>query len=251
VRRQQRATIVFLSVLIIAALGVLEVGAAQPGPRLWVEPAQLEVDPNENFSLQVMIEGIEDLGGFQIELAYDPSVVEVKQAAVDDFLTSTGRNKIPVGPNIDSEAGTVVLGAATFGDAAGAEGSGVLATISCTALGDGTSALSLQNVQVLDTAAGALSVEVEGGQVVVGDAEAGAVESATSAATSAEPSPSPTSGTAPSEDSVEPTPTGSADAPARTVRWAWVVAAVVVAGLGGAALLIGARRQGDGEGESM
>jgi hypothetical protein len=165
--RTQMYQTLFCAVLVAVTLWAPQVGAAPPDPKLKVEPADLEVRPNEGFQLKVMIEDVESLGGFQVELAYDPSVMEVQDAALGDFVTSTGRSEVPVGPNVNNEEGTVALGAATFGDAPGADGSGVLAIINCRALGEGNSALTLQNVQVLDVGAGQEPVQTENGRVVV------------------------------------------------------------------------------------
>ncbi len=205
--KQRRTFIIFLAALLVAVIAVPTVGAAQPGPTLKVEPAQLEVAPNQRFQVQVTIADVENLGGFQVRLAYDPSVLEVKDAAVEEFLTSTGRTEIPVGPQVDNDGGTVVLGAATFGDAAGPNGSGVLATITCKALGEGSSELTLEDVQVMDTAAGSLSMQMEGGRVVVASTA------------------------------------GQSGGSGSTVGWGWIVGAAVLAVAGAAVLAVGILRR--------
>jgi hypothetical protein len=207
VLKQRQTFIIFLAALLAAVIAVPTVGAAPPDPTLKVEPAQLEVPAGQRFQVRVTIAGVENLGGFQVRLAYDPSVLEVKDAAVEEFLTSTGRTKIPVGPQVDNDGGSVVLGAATFGDAAGPNGSGVLATITCKALGEGSSELTLEDVQVMDTAAGSLSVEMEAGQVVVGGAA------------------------------------GRSGGSGSSVRWGWIVGAAVLAVAGAAVLAVGVLRR--------
>ena len=52
-----------------------------------------------------------------------------------DFLGSTGRDVIVLGPHVDEEAGEVTFGGATFGTGPGPNGAGELAIISLTAWG--------------------------------------------------------------------------------------------------------------------
>lgn len=209
---------IVLAALIVAAVCVPRVGAASPGTTLRVEPASLEVRPGAEFQVQVRIEDVENLGGFQVELAYDPSVMTVKDVAMGDFLVSTGRSKIPLGPQVNNEEGTALLGAATFGDAPGPDGSGLLATITCVARGEGSSALSLQGVQVVDTGATAKSVEVESGQVVV-------------------------------EEGDNRHPTGAqTSASASAGRWVLIVGAALLAVVGAAVLAFGVLRREPDEG---
>jgi len=217
---ERRMILGVLGILIVAAMGGPTVAAAQSGPRVWVEPAEMQLPPGGTFEVQVMIERVENLGGFQLEIVYDPSVLEVTGGSIEGFLASSGRNQIPVGPQVDDEGGTVALGAFTIGDAPGAAGSGALATIKGNARREGSSALTLQDVQAMDTAAGVIPLEMEDGQVVV---EEGVV---------AEPKP--------------------AEA-APSVRWGWIVAALVLAAAGAAALAFGFRQpklEAGSEGES-
>lgn len=204
--------IIFLAALVAAVLCLPEVGAAPSDPVLSIEPATVEVHPSESFSVRVMIENAEDLGGFQMALAYDPSVVEVDKVTVGDFLTSSGRTRIPLPTEVNNEEGVAAFAAATFGDSPGADGSGVLATIACNARGAGSSALTLQDVSAMDTSAGVIEVRVQEGQVTVAEAAA------------------------------------QPNSPTRDVRWGFVVAAAVVGAAGVAALAVGILRQRSGKG---
>ena len=92
-----------------------------------------------------------DLGGFQFGLSHNPIAVHVDGATLGDFLGSGGRSTAAVGPVIDNESGHVTFAGFSYGDVPGASGDGVLATLSLTALGPGATALTLEEVQVLDT----------------------------------------------------------------------------------------------------
>lgn len=237
--KHKQLIIICLLALIVTQVSIPEVGAAAPGTRVRIEPADQVVDLNETFVVQVMIEEAGDLGAFQFDLTYDPSIVQVTEAVLGDFLGSTGRSMVPAGPEVNNAEGRVTLGAISLGSAAGPSGTGILATITCIAHGEGSTALELREVQVLDTAVSAQRVTVEGGQVVVGDAEA---------PPAATPIPVPTStseaaDTPPAAPLPSPTPlaTPAATGPSSGVALGLILVALAVAIL---AVFILSRRPG-------
>ena len=108
-----------------------------------------------------------DVGSFQFTLAFSPGIVHAEGAELGDFLGSTGRNVAPLGPDINNEAGTIVFGAFSFGEQAGASGSGVLATVFFSPQAEGESDLSLQNVRVMNLILETIPVELQDGRVTV------------------------------------------------------------------------------------
>jgi hypothetical protein len=233
--KHKQLIIICLLALIVTQVSIPEAGAAAPGTRVRIEPAYLVVGLNETFVVQVMIEESNGLGAFQFDLTYDPSIVQVTEAVLGDFLGSTGRSMVPAGPEVNNTEGRVTLGAISLGSAAGPSGTGVLATITCIAHGEGSTALELREVQVLDTAVSAQRVTVEGGQVVVGDAEA-----PTPAAT---PIPVPTStpeaaDTPPATPLPSATPLATASVPAATGPSSGVVLGLILAALAIAILAV-------------
>ena len=214
IRKAKRANVIFLAILISAALSVSTAEAAPSDPTVRVEPARLDVGAGEPFEVQVMIDDVEDLGGYELRIAYDPSVIELTDAAQGDFLGSTGRMAVPVGPQIDEEEGTAALGALSLGQEAGVNGSGLLVTLSGTALKDGSSPLRLEKVEVFNTAPEALSVTAEDGEVRVGGSN--------------------------------PPPSQPPDAPARTTPWAWILAGTLLVGVAAALAFALLRRKPQG-----
>jgi hypothetical protein len=71
------------------------------------------VTAGETFT--VMIDDASDLGAFEFELFYIPAIVTVEDVTVGEFLGSTGRAVIPLGPRIDNQAGRTIFGAFTLG----------------------------------------------------------------------------------------------------------------------------------------
>ena len=84
-----------------------------------------------------------------------------------DFLGSTGRSAIPLGPEINNEAGTVTFGAFSFGDQSPPNGSGVLATISFSPQAAGESDLHLQDVKVTNLVLELTPLELQDGHVTM------------------------------------------------------------------------------------
>jgi hypothetical protein len=89
--------------------------------------------------------------------------VHVRSAEVGDFLG----NAVTLGPDIDNDAGVLLLGAFSMGDGEGANGTGVLATVSLEAVGPGSSPLNLDDVDIFDTAGDSHAVAVQDGSVAV------------------------------------------------------------------------------------
>ncbi|MDZ7386335.1 MAG: BACON domain-containing carbohydrate-binding protein [candidate division KSB1 bacterium] len=145
-------------------------GAEQPGVTVRMEPAKRQLYLNRTGSVDVVVEGVTNIGSFQFEIGYDRTVVQLRGSTpvqLGPFLGSTGRTVIPVGPAIDTTAGTVVFGAATFGTQAGPNGNGTLATITWTGVGEGSAALDLRNVQVSDINGVVIPVAVVDGEIIV------------------------------------------------------------------------------------
>ena len=127
-----------------------------------------EVALDDVFDVEIWIDDAVDLGSFEFEMSYDSAVVHVQSAQMGALMVIPGRTTIPLGPNIDNIAGTLLYGAFTFGSGAGPSGSGVLAVVTLQAVGEGTSPLHLYDVTVTDTAGQAADVDPEDGSVQVG-----------------------------------------------------------------------------------
>jgi hypothetical protein len=214
--KDKRLIIIGLLTLIVASVCIPEVGATAPGTRVRIEPADLIADLNETFVVQVMIEEANNLGAFQFNLTYDPSIVQVTEAALGAFLESTGNSVVAIGPEVNNAEGRVTFWAVSFGSAAGPSGTGVLATITCVAQGEGSTALGLREVQVLDMAASVQRATAQDGQVMVRSTEAPTPTAPPVPAATATPAPAPTATPVPAATAT-PAPAATATpAPAAT-----------------------------------
>jgi len=135
---------------------------------VWIDPPEQTAQlSGGTFTVDIAIADVVNLGSFEFILTFSPTIVHAEGAELGDFLGSTGRNAIPVGPQINNEAGTVAFGAFSFGEAPAPDGSGVLATISFSPQAEGESDLHLQDVKVTNTAVEVIPVELQDGHVTV------------------------------------------------------------------------------------
>ena len=213
--------IIFLALTLLPALVMAasmlapdETNLSQQGPTVRVEPVQSTVSVGEAFTVSVMIDNADDLGGFEFDLTYNGTIVAVDSVTLGDFLGSTGRTVGSVGPIIDNQAGRVSFGAWSLPGAPGPNGTGELATISLTAQGEGESPLDLQDVQVLDTAIEPQESTVQDGTVVVESAPTSTPTATRTPTLTATPTDTPTqtptnTPTATGTAAATPTPTAT------------------------------------------
>ena len=159
----------FCFLIILTVLFVLfgfSAASAIPPLTLRLDPATVDMcTVGETFDVQVMIDNVTDLGGFQFRIDYDTSIVTVADAgdvSFGPFLGSTGRTASALPATIDNSAGTIDYGAFSFGNPAGPNGTGLLATITFTVQSQASGTLDLTNSTVTDTAAAEIAVDSEG-----------------------------------------------------------------------------------------
>ena len=133
-----------------------------------VSPASGAVGTDEaSYTVNIEVGTVSDLGHFQFDLLFEPAVVQVSSVNLGWFLGSAGRSTATVGPDINNTTGIVTFGGYSYGSNPGASGSGTLATVTFTPAAQGSSAFTLQNVQLIDTVSGVIPVQLNDGQVQV------------------------------------------------------------------------------------
>jgi hypothetical protein len=126
------------------------------GPVIRFDPPSSTVAPGAVFVVDVVVDDVVDLGGYDFTVAYDPAVVHVQSVALGGFLGSTGRTAAPLGPNVDNAAGSFTFGGFSYGAAAGANGTGTVAEVTLQAMAAGSTDLTFTKAQLTDTQAQAL-----------------------------------------------------------------------------------------------
>lgn len=137
---------------------------ASAAPIVWADVVTVGV--GDVFAIDVQVADAVDLVSWQIDLGFDPTIVQATAVSEGTFLASSGTTFFTPGV-IDNVGGLVSLTAASFVDPTPPSGSGVLMTVEFIALGPGVSELALSNVFVNWLDAG---FTLNAGQVtVVGD----------------------------------------------------------------------------------
>ena len=223
-------------------------GAQETKVRLEVPLGGVNVG-GASFPVEVLVEDVANLGAFEFTLLYDPSILELVGVEEGPFLASSGRPVECLDPRLTP--GSVHYVCVTLGAMPpGADGSGVLATLTFAPAASGTSPLQLEQPilaapsgQVLPAASENASITITAPGAPETPLPTGAPPIATAAqVTPAGPTPTAEKPTA--ETPVRPTPTLAAT-PARTSSssgggtnwplWGSVigVASVLVAGSAG------------------
>lgn len=175
--------------------------------QLFVAPASSVVAPGQVFTVGIEVAEVENLFGVDLELAFNPAILEAQELNSGGFLDPVFEaHKI-----LDNEAGRVRYVAALMGPVPAVSGSGVLARVTFRALEAGHSDLEFTAAVLADDLAQTIPVAPSGGSVTVtGD----------TATPSATASPSPTATRSPTATPTAthtPSPTGQpAVTPTRT-----------------------------------
>jgi hypothetical protein len=132
-----------------AILLVGSMGGAQAVPILSITPAVSNVNVDDVFVLDIRIEGVTDLFGWEMDLGFGPAgLLSASPATEGSFL---GAGTTFGGGTVDDGAGAITFIYNTLSGPSGVSGDGILASISFQAIGVGTATLSLANVLLLDS----------------------------------------------------------------------------------------------------
>jgi hypothetical protein len=123
-----------------------DVGPAQIAPAN--APLMQLVAPSvasaETFTVEVRLDAVAQLGGFEARLVYPTTLVEVVRVDLGPLLGSSGRTAAILGPRVNQNAGTVTFGGYTTGSAAGPNRSDVVARIIFRVREEGEATFDLQ-----------------------------------------------------------------------------------------------------------
>ena len=109
--------------------------------------SQTPIHTGDTFTLNIRAENIPDLAGWQFDIAFDPTVLEVLNVTEGDFLKADSGTTFFHGGSIDNAAGTITgLNAARL-SAQGVSGTGTLLQVRFKAKSAGETALTLHKFQ--------------------------------------------------------------------------------------------------------
>lgn len=127
------------------------------------------VAQGSTFSVDVNISGAVDLYAFQLDLSFDPTLLEATSVSEGSFLNGgVAGTTFFIPGTIDNTGGTVSLNAdSLIGPLPGVDGDGTLLVFDFTALNPGTSALTIENETLVDSGGNIISDTTTGGSVTV------------------------------------------------------------------------------------
>ncbi len=136
------------SVIAVTALWLSIAFALADSPTLTIETVQ-SVTKGDSFAAEVNIENVTRLAGFQMEIAFDPVILEAVKVEKGSFVLSKDMISARE-PEIDNSTGLITKIVYVKPGPDGASGSGALVTITFNAIGAGQSLIEFQNVVLLD-----------------------------------------------------------------------------------------------------
>jgi hypothetical protein len=146
-------------VLKVQAAPVLQAGTAT----VRFADAEYTIAPGDAITIQLQVQGAENLGGWELALSFDPAFVAVEAVTPGAFLSSTGRTAAGLGP-LETIPGQLMIGGYSYGTDVGVSGDGTLAHIRLRALAAGQTALGLSQLQLAAVQGTNVEVQPSSGQ---------------------------------------------------------------------------------------
>ena len=156
----------------IAEFVPLPIAQNQAPAVLRLEPEAQQFNVNDNASVQIWVDDVTNLFGFDITLEFNPTILQVQD-------TDPGQDGVQIQPGDLLSADIVVRNLADNGTgnisyvvsqqapSPAITGTGVLATINFTAIAGGNSDLIFTLAELSDTNGQAIPVDVQSGQIIV------------------------------------------------------------------------------------
>jgi hypothetical protein len=177
--------ILALTLLVIALPGH---SLAQGGARVYLSPATISASAGEQFTVEVIAEGMSNLYAEEIHLRFDPQAL-----AVLDADPQQEGVQLEAGTFLDPQSGFVVANKADNGEgtalfamtlvnpAPPAQGGGVLARVSFKALQPGATEIQLEKALMVNSSIEIIEVSTAGTQAQIGSQAPAAPAAATTA----------------------------------------------------------------------
>ena len=162
----------FAAISIFVLITLLLAGTANAEISVALAPSQLHVEENDEFTLDIVIESDVNVSGAEMELAYDPTLIEVVSLSEGRFFKQGGQSTIFSKGAIDNELGTVTnIYSVIMGDDMLLDRE-VFATIKLQAKDNsGVSSFEMKNVVITNSAGDNLPITLTNAEIAVGDAE--------------------------------------------------------------------------------
>ncbi len=142
--------LITLGILVLSSFFYTTAALAQGESWIRLSPEKINAKVGKEFTIDVVVESAPKIYGVDVQLVYDPAVLEVvdmdgeidgTQIAPGDFLDQ--EQSYSLQNQVDSQTGTIDFAATLLNPAPEAEGDGVLCEITFRAIADGNAELSL------------------------------------------------------------------------------------------------------------
>ena len=162
------------ALLLAVSLGLIPVNASilAQGATVRIESPSTTIKVGETVTVQVLVEGVTGMQGFEMRLVYDTTYVDVIDTISDEegIQAQLGVFLPPdlVAQNVVDEAnGQVDIAIAALGIDAAASGSGTIVTITFQGKAAGTSPLAFDDVILADSDGNVIAASTQDGQITV------------------------------------------------------------------------------------
>ena len=115
--------------------------------KVYVDPSISRAMPGESFTVDVKVSDVDDLYSFQVNMSFDPTILEYVNVTEGDFLEQQPGGTHTMPPRV--EEGWVMFMWSTVEQYAGVDGDGTLATVEFNVLTMGGCELNIDNTFVL------------------------------------------------------------------------------------------------------
>jgi hypothetical protein len=125
-------------------------------------PATTNATAGEALTLTVQVQAAESLGGWELQLAFDPALVALEALTPGEFLAGSGRTAAGLGPL--GASGQWMVGGYSYGSSEGITGSGALAYLRLMPLAEGSAGLELSQLLLAKVVTTTVQVQPAAGQ---------------------------------------------------------------------------------------
>jgi general secretion pathway protein D len=120
-------------------------------PKLHLDPATATLKKGGTATLQIMVDGAQDLYSIPMMLQYNPKIISVDDVLQGQFLSSGGTEPVAVVQRVDKDRGQAIISATRMANAPGVSGNGTVFAITVHGVAPGTSNLSIVQVNARDS----------------------------------------------------------------------------------------------------
>ena len=146
-RKEKNLFLLFMLVIVTTAFMSVETVSSPTNTIVLVEPSISRAVPGETFTVDVEVTDVVDLYSYQVNMSFDPNILEYVKVTEGDILKEQPEGTNTVLPLV--EEGWVLFMWSTLGKYQGVDGSGTLATVEFNVLEWGESYLNINNTFVL------------------------------------------------------------------------------------------------------